>query len=263
MHAVSTRYFVRWTWMPGLIFFLAGVAGAAGINDTGVTSCFSGTTGDSVTVATDNGSYPRQDCRYGRDAAQSAGKLGKTGAGAKGFDFTKISNSGTVLPSSAALGTGGTDWACTRDNVTGLIWEVKTNSGLRSLNYTYTWYKSDSSTNGGDPGTASTGSSFTCATGGRCDTEKFRTDVSNQSLCGATNWRLPTRRELGSIVDYGRTSPPLDIDYFPNTPASAFWSDTADGKYSGFAWQIDFDKGLTSSIDKGIASAVRLVRTGP
>jgi hypothetical protein len=133
------------------------------------------------------------------------------------------------------LGSGANDWACTRDNVTGLIWEVKTTSGLRSQNHSYTWYNSDSATNGGSAGTVSGGS---CQTNGRCDTEKFVQDVNAAGLCGASNWHLPSRQELVSIVDYSRAYPNLSIDpiYFPNTPASRFWSASADAGYSDGAW---------------------------
>jgi hypothetical protein len=51
--------------------------------------------------------------------------------------YTKIANNGANLPDSALLGTGPTDWACTRDNRSGLLWEVKTaDSGLRDWNKT-------------------------------------------------------------------------------------------------------------------------------
>jgi hypothetical protein len=40
--------------------------------------------------------------------------------------YTMIANNGAALPNSAVLGNGTGDWACTRDNETGLIWEVKT-----------------------------------------------------------------------------------------------------------------------------------------
>jgi hypothetical protein len=43
--------------------------------------------------------------------------------------YTKIANDGSELPDSATLGTNPTDWACTKDNKTGLIWEVKTDDG--------------------------------------------------------------------------------------------------------------------------------------
>ncbi len=55
--------------------------------------------------------------------------------------YTKIANNGTDLPDSAVLGSGATDWACTRDDTSGLIWEVKTgDGGLRDANKTYTNY---------------------------------------------------------------------------------------------------------------------------
>ena len=46
--------------------------------------------------------------------------------------YTKMANNGAELPDSAYLGSGATDWACSRDNATGYIWEVKTTSGLRN-----------------------------------------------------------------------------------------------------------------------------------
>ncbi len=55
--------------------------------------------------------------------------------------YTKIANNGALLPDSAPLGSGQSDWACTRDNATGLIWEVKTAaSGWRDQSKTYTHY---------------------------------------------------------------------------------------------------------------------------
>ena len=43
--------------------------------------------------------YPRQDARFGRDAAQAAGQLlpAKTGGGAAGFDFTPHDADGFVI----------------------------------------------------------------------------------------------------------------------------------------------------------------------
>ena len=44
-----------------------------------------------------------------------------------------MANNGTDLPESALLGSGPTDWACTRDNTSGLLWEVKSGQGLLVL----------------------------------------------------------------------------------------------------------------------------------
>ena len=246
-------------WALACVFGLIHTAYAAGLNDTGITDCSNDTVVDNTTgVQADNGTHPRQDCRYGRDAAAAAG-MPKVGGGGKGFDFSKIANDGTVLSASAALGTGATDWACTKDNVTGLIWEVKTTSGLRSQSHSYTWYNSNAATNGGTVGTVSGG---TCNATGRCDTEKFVADVNAAGLCGATDWRMPSKKELISIADLGRSSPAIDPSYFPNTPASYFWSASAYASYSSGAWVVGFNGGDASNGSKGYAYQVRLVRSG-
>lgn len=245
---------------------LATTAHAAGLNDTGIDFC-----GDVITntancasVAADNGAYPRQeDARYGRDAAAAAG-MPKTGGGGKGFDFSKIANNGTVLDAAAALGSGATDWACTRDNVTGLIWEVKTTSGLRSQSHTYTWYDSNPATNGGAVGEAAGG---TCAASSRCDTEKFAADVNVAGLCGASDWRMPKVKELEGIADLGRKNPAIDPTYFPNTPSSVFWSGSSYAYYSNGAWFVNFGYGNPYYAHayyayRGYAYSIRLVRGG-
>jgi hypothetical protein len=263
MYRISIRAAIGWALLSIYVFSMASAARGAGINDTGITSCYTDTTvgaTGATGVASDGGGFPRQDCRYGRDAAQAAGKLNKTGAGSKGFDFTRIDRDGNVLAPGVT-----TNWTCTRDNVTGLIWEIKSTQGLRSQSYTYKWYKFDTAANGGEAGFASTtaDTNVLCETAGRCDTEKFVQDVNAQGLCGKADWRIPTRHELGSLLDYSRTSPTIidNIDYFPNTLATDYWTDTPDARYSGFAYQIDFNRGLTTSIAKGLAGGVRLVRS--
>jgi hypothetical protein len=257
--------FYLWFRVPVILALLIGVAQAAGLNDTGVTSCY-GDVSIAPGMEADIGTHPRQDCRYGRDPANTARVLTpiKVGAGSKAFDYTKIANDGTAVSAGAALNTGLKDWACTRDNVTGLIWEVKTGSGLRSASHTYTWYSSDSATNGGIAGEAGSFVVTTCATVGSCDTEKFVAEVNATALCGASNWRLPTKRELDSIVDYGRLNsalPPVDSEYFPNTLALAFWSGSADPVYFFNAWTVELSQGKAESVSKGVANRVRLVRT--
>ncbi|MBK6593283.1 MAG: DUF1566 domain-containing protein [Burkholderiales bacterium] len=248
--------FLSVSWNVVLAMAIYGSAFAAGptglLNDTGITTCWGWNGSQSVAPGeeVDTGSGPRQDCRFGRDAASAAG-MPKVGGGSNGFDFSKIANDGTVLSETAALGTSAKDWACTRDNVTGLVWEVKTTSGLRGQNHTYTWYNSDSSTNGGEVGTLSRG---TCFVTGRCDTEKFVADVNAVGTCGATDWRMPSKRELFSITNLGRTDCAIDPNYFPNTPAFAVF-------FSASAWIVSAC-GYVFTGSTGDARLVRLVRNG-
>lgn len=250
---------------------LATAAHAGPVNDTGIDVCRDLSSGADTAVTPSTTCTPAQgtqDARFGRDAAAVKGALPKVGASAgtvngnpNGFDYTKISNSGAPLPAGAALGTGANDWACTYDNNTGLMWEVKTNgapaSELRHMNHTYSWYFS-ANTYGG-PGTAAGGA---CLTAGRCDTEKFAQDVNTAGLCGHTDWRVPTQPELANLVDRGRSHPSIDPTYFPNTLASLFWSASPFAGNSGGARGVGFGYGDDYWSGRGRAVQLRLVRAG-
>ena len=50
----------------------------------------------------------------------------------------------------------------------------------------------------------------------------------NLTLAGYSDWRLPTKKELQSIADYGCFGPAIDTAYFPSShlPDDCFWSAT-------------------------------------
>ncbi len=205
------------------------------LNDTGITVCGDATTmnqANCAIVATDGGTFPRQDARYGRDAAAQAGTLTKVGGGHAGFDFTKIANNGSTLSQSATQGTGSTDWACTKDNVTGLVWEVKTTSGLHKQSDTFTW----------------------------SNTGTFVNNVNATSFCGYSDWRLPTLKELENIVDFSRINPPIDTGYFPNTNLKFYWSSTDSSLSLGHYWIVDFMGSNVTIGQSTTPQSVRLVR---
>lgn len=252
---------------PALLF-AAVSANAVGLPDTGQDICYneSGADGASPSsgnsVAADGGTHPRQDCRYGRDAAAAAGVLPKTGGGDTGFDYTKVANDGAVLATGAALGTGSADWACTRDNTTGLTWEIKAGNGtsLRYAEHTYTWYNSDDNTNGGIKGTTSSDTCNAVLRGSPCNTEAYVTAVNALSLCGSADWRMPTKRELLTLVFTDRTIPSIEPFYFPNPAASPFWSASSFAPDATNAWFVDFADGYSNGADKSSSNSVRLVR---
>jgi len=172
-------------------------------------------------------------------------------------DFTKLDAAGTPLAEQDAIYTI-TPWDCVRDETTGLVWEVKTTGGgLHDQNHAYTWYDPDTETNGGAPGRKDGGQ----CEGSACDTASFVEAVNAQGWCGASGWRLPTREELRSIVDYQATRPAIDTGYFPNTVSRSFWSTEPNTTYPRFAWHTDFKYGLASYYFlKSGPKPVRLVR---
>ncbi|MCI5149236.1 MAG: DUF1566 domain-containing protein, partial [Candidatus Electrothrix sp. MAN1_4] len=237
------------------------------LNDTGITwsgnyasgnntSCVSSTTpdGDNVVAA--------QDCSHGRDVTHNDDSDGHAG-----FSYTKLDSNGVPLANQNA-DYATTPWACVQDNVTGLIWEVKTDDdGLHDKDDTYNWYNTDPSTNGGWDGYAdddgnicygyNSGDSATF-----CNTEAYVNRVNAAGWCGASDWRMPTRKELKSIVAYDRYSPAIDTDYFSNAVSSYVWSGSPNADYSGSAWYVSFGNGNSNYVARYNSNAVRLVRGG-
>jgi len=100
------------------------------------------------------------------------------------------------------------------DNVTGLMWEQKTDEGgCRNKDNTYTWKDALS----------------------YCE---------NLLLAGYSDWKLPNPKELERIVDLESSSPAIDTTYFPNTNNGLYWTGTTcSGCHKMKAFAIDFEDG--------------------
>jgi hypothetical protein len=83
-------------------------------------------------------------------------------------------------------------------------------------------------------------------------------------LGGKTDWRLPTIKELQSIVDtsVNEPGPTIDSGAFPGTSSSDYWSATNYAGNSWFAWDIDFSNGSVFIDPKQYSLYVRCVRGG-
>ncbi|MCP4695457.1 MAG: DUF1566 domain-containing protein [Gammaproteobacteria bacterium] len=167
--------------------------------------------------------------------------------------FTKLDAAGDSL-----LDTD-TEWNCVQDNISNLIWEVKTDDdGLHDKDWTYTWFDPRFTKFRSDPDLKNGG---ICEGGDICDTSNFVLEVKRQSLCGVKNWRMPTPGELSSIVDISRLYPAIYKDYFPNTPSSGFWSSSSYAHDRNYAWYVHFIGGYVYGNYKNALQRVRLVGT--
>jgi len=227
----------------------------AELNDTGVTQCANGATNalacNTTSVGTDE--YPEQDAEHGRDLTARTDIDGRAG-----FAFTKLDATGAPL-ADQAVDYSIEPWACVRDNVTGLTWEVKTDlDGPGDADWTYSWYASDrfgAATTVGDPGIGD------CGSEGACDTERYAESVNRAVVCGFFDWRLPTRRELLSLVDYSVASGALiDSNYFPNTREAGYWTSTP--SLLAGAWTVSMASGDSAAEWSFESLPVRLVRGG-
>ena len=207
------------------------------LNDTGLLGSGNATSGTNATctAAINNAGHVPQDCDQGRDADLT---LTKVGAGVAGFDFTKFGNDGstlTIQDGTWAVGgseAAGTRWSCVRDNVTGLVWEMKTeaNAGIHATNAKVKW----------------------------ADRNVLADATNTEALCGIQTWRVPTVVELATIVNANRLNPALDTNRFPNG-AGSHWASVPVAGDAANGWVVNFFAGIPILKAKSASMAQRLV----
>lgn len=79
-------------------------------------------------------------------------------------------------------------------------------------------------------------------------------------FAGQSDWRLPTRFELDSIVDYGRSYPAINPVF--TCRSSFYWSALPYAGDPVYAWGIFFNDGGDHWLDKINKYYVRCVRAG-
>ena len=153
--------------------------------------------------------------------------------------YTKLDAQGNDLTDSD------TEWTMVRDNVTGLIWEVKTGDGnIHDSDNAYTWQDAQ---------------------------DVFIGELNSRQFGGFSDWRVPSVKELSSIVNSGTYCCAMNTDYFPNTnssddwSSSGYWSFTTNASDRDVAWLVyfdfgDVDAGSYVNYDKSNSYYVRAVR---
>ena len=92
------------------------------------------------------------------------------------------------------------------------------------------------------------------------DATKVRiAELNVAALGGHTDWRLPTRAELVSLVDDTRLDPAIDPIF--SCQSSFYWSATTYQNDPSFAWVVFFFDGNVGASDKA-SLYVRGVRGG-
>ena len=98
---------------------------------------------------------------------------------------------------------------------------------------------------------------------------KSTNDSSTLLIAAATSvvspltvaWRLPTHKELFSLVEQACRNPSINMEWFPATRSSFYWSASPLFDDANFAWGVDFNDGRGSYDIKDSSYRVRLVRS--
>ena len=97
--------------------------------------------------------------------------------------------------------------------------------------------------------------------GGRRNWGDAKKAASECRIGGFTDWRLPTIKELLSIVDYERSEPAIDSAF--QCESSWYWSATPlASSRSDFAWFVYFRSGFSYWDSQYLEGFVRAVRPG-
>ena len=162
-------------------------------------------------------------------------------------DFVKLSNEGEILDFESL------NWSCVLDQKTSLVWEVKSETeGLQYTMNTYTWFD-------GDSGRKNNMYSKNCYWGEDCNTKSFIDDINEAQLCSYSNWRLPTRDELKTIINYYGDDILIDLDFFPNTQKKTYWTSMIAKDNPSLAYEIPFFYGGSIVREKFLDTHIRLV----
>ena len=135
-------------------------------------------------------------------------------------------------------------WRCVEDTNTKLVWELSSyDETLQDEKCSYSWYD-------GNFGVAKRGSCFTKDS--KSDTKDIIDYLNTIKLCGYSDWRLPTTKELQTLLYYHSLPGDAMVEksFFPRTHKELYWTskiDTTTQKAEavnfkdGSVWQLEFD----------------------
>lgn len=96
--------------------------------------------------------------------------------------------------------------------------------------------------------------------GGRMNWKAAKEACAKLNLGGHADWRLPTIRELLTLVDYERHNPAIDSTAFKCDP-DYYWTSTPAASSPGeYAWVVNFNNGYAGWYNQDGDSRVRAVR---
>jgi len=92
--------------------------------------------------------------------------------------------------------------------------------------------------------------------------QRAQTVNSSGGFAGFSDWRVPTIKELSSLVEHQCVDPAINLTRFPNASNHWLWSSSAVAGSSNYAWDVFFGNGYPDWLSKNYSDQLRLVRSG-
>jgi hypothetical protein len=148
--------------------------------------------------------------------------------------FQKLGPGGGSLPDTATWQDG---HRAVLDRNTGLTWEIKSPAAgdVNFCDDTYSWAEAQ---------------------------QTYIERLNRSKYGGFTDWRMPNKDELRSILDYGRSNPAVDTWYFPHCKNEFYWARNTFEMDPNCGWVLFFGLGSATACGKTIRQFVRAVRGG-
>lgn len=84
-------------------------------------------------------------------------------------------------------------------------------------------------------------------------------EMNEKKVAGRSDWRLPKVEELMSIVEPRCFKPAINLDVFPYSPETAFWTDSSEDGFQPRVWVVHFLNGKQYIANKKQDWRIRLI----